>query len=238
MSGSWVNQSTTPVRRRASRSISKRSARVRRSIASSLAVSRSIRRVARPAWRSTPATKRLRGLKRLLPLPWAKRTTPAASAGRLRVPASPTPAVGTTRSRSWTAAAVAFTSAPPLRAGASVPAQAAGGASAVAGGGTGSRRSGGTQGKKGRSISLTTSGRRGRDAEARGLLVGEDAEDDDDQRDGGKQDQADGPGTAVRDGHGVPSGPGGGRRSPALPPPLQARAPPTARGGSLSLGPG
>ena len=75
-------------------------------------------------------------------------------------------------------------------------------------------------------------GRRGRDAEARGLLVGEDAEDDDDQRDGGKQDQADGPGTAVRDGHGAPSGPGGGRRSPALPPPLQARAPPTHETGA------
>jgi hypothetical protein len=66
--------------------MSKRNARVRRSIASSSGVNKSNSRVAKPAdWR-TLATERLPGLCRLLPLPWAKMTTASAPAGWPDVP--------------------------------------------------------------------------------------------------------------------------------------------------------
>ena len=44
--------------------------------------------VPRPAWFNAPATNRLQGLRRLLPLPWAKMTAPVARSGMARCPAS------------------------------------------------------------------------------------------------------------------------------------------------------
>ena len=84
------SQSVAPTSRSASRSMSKRSWRVRSSTASSSGVSRSTSSVASPAWFSVRATWRLRGLRRLLPLPWANSTRPAASAGRARSASSRT----------------------------------------------------------------------------------------------------------------------------------------------------
>src|SRR5438105_594342 len=78
------------MRRSARRPMSNRSRAVRMSIASSCDVRRSTSNVAKRARLSISATWRLRGLKRLLPLPCAKRTTPRASAGVLRSPSSST----------------------------------------------------------------------------------------------------------------------------------------------------
>ena len=55
---------------------------------SSSGVRRSMRRVARPRWFSCWATYRLRGERRLLPVPWANRTTPIEAWGRVRSPVS------------------------------------------------------------------------------------------------------------------------------------------------------
>src|SRR5579883_2272187 len=76
-------------------STSKRRCAVRSSTSSSEAVSRSISSVPRPRSRSAPATYRLRGLKRLLPLPCAKSTMPRAPGGTARSPSSTTPPAGT-----------------------------------------------------------------------------------------------------------------------------------------------
>ena len=73
--------------------------------ASSPGVSRSNSRVASPVSCRAEATARLRGLCRLLPLPWAKTTTPAAPAGTERVPGRPRPPPSTTTSRSSAAPA-------------------------------------------------------------------------------------------------------------------------------------
>ena len=105
--GSWAvslccpSQSAAPVNLSASRTMSNRSSRVRRSTCSSWGVSRSRSKVAQPrSWRM-PATRRFRGLWRLLPLPCAKSTTPRVFAtGTARSPSSETPAVGTRTVRS------------------------------------------------------------------------------------------------------------------------------------------
>ena len=70
--------------------MSKRRWAVWRSIASSSTVSRSISTVAKPACCSEAATARLRGLCRLLPLPWANTTAPRHGSGRARSPSSAT----------------------------------------------------------------------------------------------------------------------------------------------------
>ena len=61
---------------------------------SSPGVSRSNNSVANPARCSTPATYRLRGLCRLLPLPCTNTTRPRAPAGTVRCPASRAPPGG------------------------------------------------------------------------------------------------------------------------------------------------
>src|SRR5581483_11017548 len=86
VSGSARSQSTAPVMRRPSRAISKRSSAVRSSISASCGVSRSKSSVPKPAAFSAAATWRLRGLRRLLPLPWAKATTPHAPSVSARSP--------------------------------------------------------------------------------------------------------------------------------------------------------
>ena len=63
-------------------------------------VSRSNSRVPRPRRCSAWATEAFRGLSRLLPLPWAKRTIPRAPAGTCRSPSSSATPVGMTTSRS------------------------------------------------------------------------------------------------------------------------------------------
>jgi putative phosphoribosyl transferase len=77
-----------PARRAASRSMSKTFERSR--VSSS--VSRSNSSVARPALCRLDATNRLRGLRRLEPLPCAKITSPRAAGGAWRSPVSSTPA--------------------------------------------------------------------------------------------------------------------------------------------------
>src|SRR5438874_9936745 len=72
--------------REASNPMSKRSSAVRSSTRSSASVSRSKSSVAMPASCSTPATNRLRGLRRLDPEPCAKSTKPRGSGGTLRSP--------------------------------------------------------------------------------------------------------------------------------------------------------
>ena len=69
-----------------------------RSRASS-SVSRSKRSVARPASFRTSATRALRGLERLLPLPCANTTIPSPSAGATSDPGSTAPSAGITTSR-------------------------------------------------------------------------------------------------------------------------------------------
>src|SRR5581483_6175096 len=89
VAGSPASQATAPTSRPARNERSKRSFPVRASSRSSSAVRRSMRSVARPArWRA-PATARLRGLWRLLPLPWANTTIPAAAGGIVRSPDRP-----------------------------------------------------------------------------------------------------------------------------------------------------
>ena len=64
-------------------------------------VKRSNRSVAIPRARSAEATCRFRGLSRLLPLPWAKATTPAAPSGTMSSPGSTTePSAGIPRAAS------------------------------------------------------------------------------------------------------------------------------------------
>src|SRR5438105_14108419 len=74
--------------REASNPMSKRSLAVRSSTRSSASVSKSKSSVAMPASCSTPATNRLRGLRRLDPEPWANSTKPRGSGGTLRSPCS------------------------------------------------------------------------------------------------------------------------------------------------------
>src|SRR5258705_675326 len=69
VSGFSASQSVTPTSRSASSPMLKRSCAVRRSPSSSSRVRRSTKRVASLAWLSRRATWRLRGLRRLLPLP-------------------------------------------------------------------------------------------------------------------------------------------------------------------------
>ncbi len=80
-------------------------------------VSKSACSVPRPAWFNAAATNRLPGLHRLLPLPWAKMTTPVARSGMARCPASSkSPAVKViSRSKAGGsgAAAAAVSVAPP-----------------------------------------------------------------------------------------------------------------------------
>src|SRR6218665_67372 len=102
MESAWVrasltSQSVAPTSRRASKPMSKRRWRVQRSASSSSSISRSMSSVPSPTETSEWATKRLRELKRLLPLPWAKRTTPRAPSGRDRSPSSTTPSPTGTR---------------------------------------------------------------------------------------------------------------------------------------------
>src|SRR5260221_313434 len=75
-----------------------------RASASSSPVSRSKRRLPNPARRSAPATCRLRGLSRLLPAPWAKRTKPSAASGTSSIPCSSTWPEGTETPRAWAVA--------------------------------------------------------------------------------------------------------------------------------------
>ena len=79
-------QSIAAITRSASRSMSKRNWPVCSSTASSSRVSRSSSSVANPPSTRTFATARLRRLKRLLPLPCAKTTSPAALSGSTRSP--------------------------------------------------------------------------------------------------------------------------------------------------------
>src|SRR5437762_282028 len=74
--------------REASNPMLKRNSAVRSSTRSSASVSRSKSSVAIPASCSTPATNRLRGLRRLDPEPCAKSTKPRGSGGALRSPCS------------------------------------------------------------------------------------------------------------------------------------------------------
>ncbi len=73
-------------RRSESKPMLNRCSRVRRSIASSSGVSKSNSNVANPALFSVRATNRFRGLFRLLPLPWTKRTSACALFGIVRFP--------------------------------------------------------------------------------------------------------------------------------------------------------
>src|SRR5438270_2942846 len=75
--------------------MSKRNSAVRRSPTSSWRVRRSIRSVARPARTRISATNLLRGLCRLLPLPWAKTTIAPAPTGIRRSPSSSAAPAGT-----------------------------------------------------------------------------------------------------------------------------------------------
>src|SRR5438552_856771 len=103
VSGRRVSQSVIPTRRSARSSMSKRRWAVRASTASSRAVSRSTSRVASLAPLSSRATYWLRGLRRLLPLPWANSTRPRAPSGIVRLPSSVTaPAVTRTSSSNAT----------------------------------------------------------------------------------------------------------------------------------------
>jgi hypothetical protein len=61
------------------------------SAAPSSGVSRSSKRLAKPMPCKPSATRRLRGLERLLPLPWAKSTIPRGCSGQSRVASSVTP---------------------------------------------------------------------------------------------------------------------------------------------------
>src|SRR5215470_3573066 len=81
---------------------------------SSSAVSRSNSSVPSPAVARTSATKRLRGLRRLLPLPWAKTTIPGPPPGVDRCPASRAGPAGITTSPPQGAAAGPGTD-PPAR---------------------------------------------------------------------------------------------------------------------------
>src|SRR5438552_1518198 len=74
--------------REASNPMSKRNSAVRSSTRSSASVSRSKSSVAMPASCSTPATNRLRGLRRLDPAPCRKSTKPRGSEGTARSPCS------------------------------------------------------------------------------------------------------------------------------------------------------
>jgi hypothetical protein len=78
------SQSVRPASRFASKPMSKRNWLVRTSTLSSSGVSRSASKVANPAALSARATWRLRGLKRLLPLPCANSTSPRGASGKLR----------------------------------------------------------------------------------------------------------------------------------------------------------
>ncbi|MER0242410.1 hypothetical protein AAHZ94_10320 [Streptomyces sp. HSW2009] len=75
--------------------MSKRSSPPARSARSSSALSRSMRTVARSARPRAAATARLRGLRRELPLPCAKTTTPRAPAGSARSPVRVVPSTST-----------------------------------------------------------------------------------------------------------------------------------------------
>lgn len=75
----------------ASSGMSNLSSRVWLSIRSSTSVSRSKSNVAKPASLSSRATQRLRQLSRLLPLPWAKSTSPRGASGTLTSPFRTTP---------------------------------------------------------------------------------------------------------------------------------------------------
>ncbi len=57
--------------------------------AASLSLRRSKSRVPSPRSRSDAATRAFRGLRRLLPLPWANTTTASAPSGSASVPSSP-----------------------------------------------------------------------------------------------------------------------------------------------------
>src|SRR5579884_1426303 len=75
--------------------MSKRRSAVCSSTFSSSTVSRSINSVASPPLRNSRATYWLRGLWRLLPLPWEKKTTPFAPSVTPMLPSSVTPPVST-----------------------------------------------------------------------------------------------------------------------------------------------
>src|SRR3989338_776315 len=81
-----ASQSVAAVRRRVKKGMSKRNAPVIASRVSSSSVRRSKSRDPIFFLKRYPATKRLRGLNRPLPLPWAKITMPAAPAGTRRSP--------------------------------------------------------------------------------------------------------------------------------------------------------
>src|SRR5207302_3744957 len=82
--GSTDSHSVMATRRPARRPMSNRRWPVRRAACSSSGGSGWASRVARPASWRTAATSRLRGLWRLLPLPWAKATTPTGASGPAR----------------------------------------------------------------------------------------------------------------------------------------------------------
>src|ERR1700693_405401 len=111
-----TSQLVAPARRSARRPMSKRRCAVSRSTASSSAVRRSIRSVPSPRRTSSPATERLRGLTRLLPLPWAKSTMPVAPSGRTRLPSTVTPPAATRTSFSSFSIAVRLMGSLPSRA--------------------------------------------------------------------------------------------------------------------------
>ena len=95
--GFWVaSQSIAPTTRSVRSSISNRFERICSLGRSSSSVSRSKRSVASPPWTRFFATARLRGLWRLLPLPWAKTTRPFGWAGMASRPGSWAPTEGTT----------------------------------------------------------------------------------------------------------------------------------------------
>ena len=71
--------------------MSKRISWVTSSVSSSSAVSRSTKSVPKPCALIRCATKRFRGLCRLLPLPWAKITSPVVPTGSARSPDSTAP---------------------------------------------------------------------------------------------------------------------------------------------------